>query len=192
MIHFVAKFILPQQRQPNKFRDRMAPSTKNSRANPPHAGTDESEPVPIKAVTSTHDESKHCQHDEQNPQDVSSCKDEVKLNIDRLRTNEDLDALKIDDPFMFYSIPAVKKAEYFCQNVDVTKLKMSHFRRNTVSCPGRMENEDFLQPTRAVKRKSCISFECHSNAFFPRALMISVTRKKTRVKSLMKMMFWAF
>mmetsp|Transcript_12815 Transcript_12815/g.27254 ORF Transcript_12815/g.27254 Transcript_12815/m.27254 type:complete len:126 (+) Transcript_12815:138-515(+) len=93
-------------------------------------------------------------------------KEQVTLNIDQLCTNEDLDSLKIEDPFMYYSIPAVKKAEYFCQDVDVAILKENYYRRNSVSCPGRMESEGLLQPMRAVRRKSCISFECHSTAVF--------------------------
>lgn len=145
----------------------MTLQTGESQANSLDAVTAEYKLLPNNSTTPTHDESIHCQQDETKPEDESTCKkDQVKLNIDQLCTNEDLHSLKIEDPFMYYSIPAVKKAEYFCQNVDVTTLKKSCYRRNSVSCPGRMETEEILQPERAVRRKSCISFECHSTAIF--------------------------
>mmetsp|Transcript_30833 Transcript_30833/g.66067 ORF Transcript_30833/g.66067 Transcript_30833/m.66067 type:complete len:197 (+) Transcript_30833:214-804(+) len=171
MIQYVAKFILPHQRQSKKFHGTMAPKTEESPANLPDAVTAESKIVPNSSFTTKNDESKHFQQDETNPQDETMGeKEQVTLNIDQLCTNEDLDSLKIEDPFMYYSIPAVKKAEYFCQDVNVTILKNSSFRRNSVSCPGRMETEEILQPIRAVRRKSCISFECHSTAVFSSCL----------------------
>lgn len=169
MIRFVANFMSPHQRQSKTVHGTMAPQTKELRANSPNDGTvvsAELEIVPNNSITPTIYEYKECQYDEANPQDESTCENEqVKLNIDQPCTKEDLDSLKIDDPFMYYSIPAVKKAEYFCQQVDVAILKKSGFRRN-VSCPARMETEEFLQPMRVVRRKSCISFECHSTAVF--------------------------
>ncbi len=67
--------------------------------------------------------------------------------------------------FMYYSIPAIKKAEYLYQDVDITILRNSYMRQNSISCPGRMESEEFSQPVRRITRKSRISFECHNSLF---------------------------
>ncbi|KAL7471846.1 hypothetical protein ACHAXS_012157 [Conticribra weissflogii] len=87
---------------------------------------------------------------------------ERTINIDSLYTNDDLLTLKNEDPFLYFSIPAIKKAEYLSQNVDISRLDKAAIRRNC-SCPGRMETEEFSQVSRTVSRKSRISFECHSS-----------------------------
>ncbi len=126
----------------------------------------ESEPVCSTSITPMNNAFKHYQHDEPNPQHNSICEDkQINININQLSTNDDLAILKKDDPFMYFSIPAVKKAEYLFQDVDVTILKNSYMRRNSISCPGRIESEEFSQPMRSITRKSRISFECHNSGF---------------------------
>ncbi len=127
---------------------------------------DESEPVCSTSITPMNSSFKHYQHDEPNPQDNSICEDkQIYINMNQLSTNDDLAILKKEDPFMYYSIPAVKKAEYLFQDVDVTILKNEFMRRHENSSPGRMESEEFSQPMSSVTRKSRISYECHNSAF---------------------------
>mmetsp|Transcript_21516 Transcript_21516/g.45251 ORF Transcript_21516/g.45251 Transcript_21516/m.45251 type:complete len:155 (-) Transcript_21516:240-704(-) len=89
-----------------------------------------------------------------------------RVDIDNLKTKDDLDNLKKNDPFLFYSIPAAKEAILAGENLDISTLKTSSIRRNFYSCPARMETAvDSKEPssTRSVSRKSRISFECHDS-----------------------------
>ncbi|KAL7471971.1 hypothetical protein ACHAXS_012288 [Conticribra weissflogii] len=66
----------------------------------------------------------------------------------------DLQALKANDPFMYYSIPQVWEAEIFLQDFDVSKLNQPTRRiHNATGEQGTDSTE--------VSRRSRISFECH-------------------------------
>lgn len=89
-----------------------------------------------------------------------------RVDIDNLKTKDDLDNLKKNDPFLFYSIPAAKEATLAGENLDIPTLKTSSLRRNFYSCPARMEtavDSAESSSTRSVSRKSRISFECHDS-----------------------------
>ena len=63
---------------------------------------------------------------------------------------EDLQTLKKHDPFLYYSIPAVRTATHLGRDVDMSRLKISQIE----SAPS--------APTKVV-RQSRISFECHTD-----------------------------
>ncbi|KAL7471466.1 hypothetical protein ACHAXS_011743 [Conticribra weissflogii] len=86
-----------------------------------------------------------------------------ELDIDKLRTDLDLATLKKQDAFLYYSIPAAKKAEYLNRKIEVSKLdKSPGIRRNSNSCPARMMTES-RHTRRSILRSTRISFECHDN-----------------------------
>ena len=77
--------------------------------------------------------------------------------IDTANLNEeDLKALKKEDPFLYYSIPGVRAATIQSnRSVDMSSLHGGVIPRRA-SCPSRIEST----PT-TVERRSSISFECH-------------------------------
>mmetsp|Transcript_26564 Transcript_26564/g.55773 ORF Transcript_26564/g.55773 Transcript_26564/m.55773 type:complete len:153 (+) Transcript_26564:139-597(+) len=82
------------------------------------------------------------------------------VDIDDLKTDDDLETLKKDDPFLYYSIPAVRRSEFLNEDICVTKILRSGMPRHQ-SCPGRMEVH---QPgPRSISRRTRISFECHDS-----------------------------
>ncbi|KAL7460153.1 hypothetical protein ACHAXS_000618 [Conticribra weissflogii] len=165
MFPIVSKSLPTQDTKSNESLAAMTAQIKVTNTNT-MGDNNESEPVCSTSITPMNNAFKHYQHDEPNPQHNSICEDkQINININQLSTNDDLAILKKEDPFMYYSIPAVKKAEYLFQDVDVTILKNSCMRRNSISCPGRMESEEFSQPMRSITRKSRISFECHNSGF---------------------------
>ncbi len=79
-------------------------------------------------------------------------------------SEEDLEALKTQDPFLYYSIPrpvrrnsgsAFDVSTTQC-NPDPESTRRSCSRR--ASCPYRVESSSFM-----VERKTCVSFECHTD-----------------------------
>jgi hypothetical protein len=85
-----------------------------------------------------------------------------QINMKDLTTKDDLATLKKNDPFMYYSIPAVRDAAYLLEEVDLSNFEKSSIRRNCISCPSRMQTEG-ISSTRTVERRTCISFECHAD-----------------------------
>mmetsp|Transcript_27247 Transcript_27247/g.56832 ORF Transcript_27247/g.56832 Transcript_27247/m.56832 type:complete len:188 (+) Transcript_27247:98-661(+) len=86
-----------------------------------------------------------------------------EVDINNIKTDHDLETLKKQDPFLYYSIPAAKKAEFLNRKVEVSKLdKCSGIRRNSNSCPARMMTES-RHTRRSILRSTRISFECHDN-----------------------------
>lgn len=82
------------------------------------------------------------------------------VDIDDLKTDDDLKTLKKNDPFLYYSIPAVRRSEFLNEDICVTKILRSGMPRHQ-SCPGRMEVH---QPgPRSISRRTRISFECHDS-----------------------------
>ena len=90
-----------------------------------------------------------------------------KKSIDTAHLSEDdLKALKKQDPFLYYSIPTVRAAAVRRGSMDTPSsvqqdagLDTQSHRR--VSCPDRIESS----PTK-VERQTRISFECYSDVFF--------------------------
>jgi hypothetical protein len=79
--------------------------------------------------------------------------------IDTAHLNEeDLKALKEQDPFLYYSIIQSNRG------VDVmSSLRGGIIPRSASWCPSAREIE--FTSTTKVKRRSCISFECHVDMF---------------------------
>lgn len=73
---------------------------------------------------------------------------------------EDLQNLKKHDPFLYYSIPAVRTATHLGRDVDMSRLNdgMSSLK---LSHPTQIESASST-PTKVV-RQSRISFECHTD-----------------------------
>ena len=66
----------------------------------------------------------------------------IEIDIDAL-TTEDLQSLKQDDPFLYYSIPVVRRAEFSLEEPDMSH---SNFKGSTT-----------------VKRRTRVSYECHTD-----------------------------
>ncbi|KAL7454116.1 hypothetical protein ACHAXS_000321 [Conticribra weissflogii] len=87
-----------------------------------------------------------------------------QIEIDSLATNDDLVALKEEDPFLYYSIPSVRDFEMQLREVDVSCLKQSSIRRpRSASCPPRVEVHATVSNPKVVSRKTCLSLEGHMN-----------------------------
>ncbi|KAL7482370.1 hypothetical protein ACHAW6_008049 [Cyclotella cf. meneghiniana] len=68
-----------------------------------------------------------------------------QVDVSKL-TKDDIQSLQKDDPFMYYSLPGISKAELLCQQVDYSNLES--LIRGDASC------------SRVVMRKSRFSTEC--------------------------------
>ena len=76
-------------------------------------------------------------------------------------SEEDLKALRKQDPFLYYSIQSARNAALRRNfSADLTALRNQDevARRRRASCPSRVEVESTM-----VERKSCISFERHTD-----------------------------
>jgi len=79
-------------------------------------------------------------------------------------TADDLQTIKKQDPFMYYSVPGVLNAEMQMKEVDVSNI------RNCLSCPARMQTmktttSSTPPSSTTVTRSTCISYECHPDVF---------------------------
>eukprot|EP00986_Skeletonema_menzelii_P007328 scaffold2854_cov140-Skeletonema_menzelii.AAC.4 len=73
-----------------------------------------------------------------------------KVIIDtRKLTKDDLKRLKKQDPFLYFSIPTVRTAALLNRDVDLKALQGGQHSGPT--------------PATTVERRSCISFECHTD-----------------------------
>ena len=83
-----------------------------------------------------------------------------QLNLEELNSS-DVAALKTMDPFMYYSIPALKEAALL-----QTEFDLSSFDSSSNSCrPTCRKSEEACENERVphiVSRKCRISFECHA------------------------------
>ncbi|KAL7457364.1 hypothetical protein ACHAWC_008910 [Mediolabrus comicus] len=82
-------------------------------------------------------------------------------------SEDDLKALKKQDPFHYYSIPAVRAATVRRGSIDTMSSTQQDGTRTAqsrrrISCPYRINST----PTSKVERRTCISFECHPDMFF--------------------------
>eukprot|EP00984_Skeletonema_dohrnii_P028109 scaffold17945_cov136-Skeletonema_dohrnii-CCMP3373.AAC.7 len=71
---------------------------------------------------------------------------------------EDLKTLKKQDPFLYFSIPALRSATLLGREVDMSSLKGDRSSRRA-SCPSKIESA----PSTKIERRSRISFECHTD-----------------------------
>ncbi len=71
---------------------------------------------------------------------------------------EDLKTLKKQDPFLYFSIPAVRTAAHLSRDVNMSCLRDVRSSRRE-SCPGQIQST----PITKVERQSRISFECHTD-----------------------------
>lgn len=86
------------------------------------------------------------------------------ISIGNFKTNEDLQALKDQDPFMYYSIPVVRDATLLFQDVDVSLLdKKSPIQRSGISRPVRIQSECGDCSAKQFMWKSRLSMECHAD-----------------------------
>ncbi|KAL7487120.1 hypothetical protein ACHAW6_012716 [Cyclotella cf. meneghiniana] len=74
-----------------------------------------------------------------------------QVDVSKL-TKDDIQSLRKDDPFMYYSIPGVSKADLLCQPVDCSNLQS--LIRGDASC------------SRVVSRRSRVSTECDFAVLF--------------------------
>ena len=84
-----------------------------------------------------------------------------QIDIKDISAN-DLESIKREDPFMYYSIPGVRISKMLMKDgADTYKLSAaSTMKRSCFSSASRLETvQGKAQET--VVRKSCISFECH-------------------------------
>ncbi len=90
--------------------------------------------------------------------------DPKEVDVDNLSV-EDLRSLKEQDPFLYYSIPGVRRAELHSQEVDMSKLLDDDRSGRRSSCrPARPEeSEAATSSSTKVKRCTRLSFECHTD-----------------------------
>ena len=93
-------------------------------------------------------------------QPLLSRKPEREIDLQQLTVDE-LQTIKKQDSFMYYSIPGVRVAEMQMKELDVSNL------RNCLSCPARMKTKTPSTPSSltTVTRSTCISYECHPDVF---------------------------
>ena len=84
--------------------------------------------------------------------------DQKKVIDTSLLKEEDLKTLKKQDPFLYYSIPAVRTATHLSRDVDMPCLKGGICSLNASSL-----SQLKSAPSTKVERRSCISFECHTD-----------------------------
>ena len=114
-----------------------------------------------------------------------------EININNIKSIDDLQSIKRQDPFMYYSIPGVRSAKILMKDdsdIDTSNLGVSSLKsmRNCTSCPSRIptsntktkrrtvrqqgstKNDDWDQqeeqaspPSQKIERSTCISFECY-------------------------------
>jgi len=66
------------------------------------------------------------------------------IDTTSLKNEEDLELLKEEDPFLYYSIPSVRKAEFEGTDINISSIKASASK---------------------IERKSRVSFECYPDPF---------------------------
>ena len=73
---------------------------------------------------------------------TAPCAEPIEIDISRF-TAEKLQSLKQDDPFLYYSIPAVRRATFNLAEPDMSDAS--------------------LKEQTTVKRRTRVSFECHTD-----------------------------
>jgi hypothetical protein len=99
---------------------------------------------------------------------ATALENKPKTIIDTSTLNEqDLELLKEQDPFLYFSIPAVHHAAVVRNSgdidIDMSDLQGSRSKATSrrASCPSRIEQS--WKTNTKIERKSRISFECHTD-----------------------------
>ena len=85
------------------------------------------------------------------------------FSLNNLST-DDLESMKNEDPFLYFSIPGVRSAKILGKDIDASDLGYCMLtKRHRISEPSRQESsqdttEDEIQ---SIRRRRCISYECH-------------------------------
>ena len=93
----------------------------------------------------------------------------VEVDVNRALSGQDLQSLKKQDPFLYYSIPGVRDATVrLRRGVDMQQLAQDSLRRNCASCPASIQTAAVAtssgEPVVAkVKRCTRVSFEVHTD-----------------------------
>ncbi|KAL7430630.1 hypothetical protein ACHAXM_002285 [Skeletonema potamos] len=89
----------------------------------------------------------------------------VEVDVNKGLSAQDLQALKKQDPFLYYSIPGVRNAAVrFNADADnMHQLAQDGLRRNCASCPASMQGTATNEESAKVKRCTRVSFECHTD-----------------------------
>ena len=88
------------------------------------------------------------------------------IDLREIKTVDDLETIKKQDPFMYFSIPAVKSARMLMREVDTSNLEASALSRNCISCPSRLETMQHESLQQKVTRTTRVSVECHPDLLF--------------------------
>ena len=105
--------------------------------------------------------------------------DRKEIDI-RSLTDQDLCKLKTEDPFLYYSIPSIKRKSYlFDESNDVDAIKSSTSRRSSLPADFRSRQDalyqDVLEDTRRresiVRRTSRLSTEAHPSLIFEEMML---------------------
>ena len=87
-------------------------------------------------------------------------------------TADDLETIKTQDPFMYYSIPEVRSARMQMREIDMKSVREATVRRNGSSRPSRLETatvdqqDEEIKSSAKVSRRTSISYECHPDMLF--------------------------
>ncbi|KAL3804661.1 hypothetical protein HJC23_008476 [Cyclotella cryptica] len=82
-------------------------------------------------------------------------KPQKELSVKEL-TSSDLAALKKNDPFMYYSIPSIRKAALHFKKIDVITLTTPASDQTPTKCTDRSSES-------RITRQSRLSFDCHTD-----------------------------
>jgi hypothetical protein len=105
--------------------------------------------------------------------------DRKEIDI-RSLTDQDLCKLKTEDPFLYYSIPSIRRKSYlFDESNDVDAIKSSTSRRSSLPADFRSRQDtlyqDVLEDTRRresiVRRTSRLSTEAHPSLIFEEMML---------------------
>jgi hypothetical protein len=88
----------------------------------------------------------------------------VEVDVNVAISAQDLQAIKKQDPFLYYSIPGVRDAavHFNADAVDMHQLAQEGLRRNGASYPASIQSAT-ASDTAKVKRCTRVSFECHTD-----------------------------
>jgi hypothetical protein len=85
--------------------------------------------------------------------------------VNKSLSARDLQSLKEQGPFLYYSIPGVREATIRLENVDMHQIAQNGLGRGCQSCrPASIQTDaSTSEPIMKVKRYTWLSFECHTD-----------------------------
>jgi len=87
-----------------------------------------------------------------------AAKEPKTMDIVKNISHDDLESIRRDDPFMYYSIPGVRRAKLLMNNIDLANLGSNGLADRDSSSHS---SSDEGPQRQKVSRSTCISFECH-------------------------------